>query len=206
MNKKVETLEINGDDYNLYNYAHNAIYENVATIKLGPKVKTVTPFAFSCLPESKVLIEEGLQKIECHGFKRNLHLETIVLPESLEYLDPDAFSGCTSLKIIACSEKIAEKLLERLSKKAAKETPVLMVVSYSAKDNSTCINLIKGQKHATCSRKAIEETKTLIAKVQQELIERKGICGIDLCQDFEEIVDYNPPKRKSPLSFARWLD
>lgn len=203
MNKKVEILEINGDNYNLYDYAHNPIYGDVDTIKLGPKVKTITPFAFSCLPESKVLIEEGLQKIECHGFKRNLHLKTIVLPESLEYLDPDAFSGCTSLKIIACSEKIAEKLLERLSKKAAKETPVVMVISYNTESDSTCINLIKGQKHATCSNKAIEETKTLIAKVQQELIERKKMQGVDLCRDFEEIVDYNPPKRKPALSIAR---
>ncbi len=203
MNKKVEKLEINGDNYNLYDYAHNPTYGNVDTIELGSKVKIVTPFAFSCLPESEVLIEEGLQKIECHGFKRNLHLETIVLPESLEYLDPDAFSGCTSLKIIACSEKIAEELLEILSKKPAKETPVVMVISYNTESDSTCINLIKGQKHATCSKKAIEETKTLIAKVQQELIKRKKMQEIDLCRDFEEVLGLKPCERKTELSVAR---
>lgn len=69
MNKKVEKLEINGDNYNLYDYAHNATYENVRTIELGPKVKTVTPFAFSCLPESEVLIEEGLQKFNAMALK-----------------------------------------------------------------------------------------------------------------------------------------
>ena len=203
MNKKVEILEINGDDYNLYNYAHNATYENVGTIKLGPKVKTVTSSAFSGLPESNVYISEGVERINRHAFRKNVNLETIVLPESLEYLDPDAFSGCTSLKIIACSKKIAEELLEILSKKPAKETPVVMVISYSAKSNSTCINLIKGQKHATCSKKAIKETEGLIKKVQQELIERKGMQEIDLCRDFEEVLGLKPCERKTELSVAR---
>ena len=203
MNKKVEILEINGDDYNLFNYAHDVKYENVRTIELGPKVKTVTSGAFSELSESNVYISEGVERINCYAFRKNIYLETIVLPESLEYLDPDAFSGCTSLKIIACSEKIAEELLERLSKKAAKETPVVMVVSYSAKSNSTCINLIKGQKHATCSREAIEETKTLIAKVQQELIKRKGMQEVDLCRKFEEALRLKPCERKTELSVAR---
>lgn len=197
-------LKIENNDCDLYRYAHSGYYDNVHTIEIGSGVKTVTARAFSGMSESNLFISEGVERIEEYAFKRNLNLENVVLPESLVSLDPYAFSGCASLKMIACSEKIAEEILQRMGKRIAKENPVVMVISYNTQTNNTSMRLIRGQDHIKNSRPAIEDTKSLLMKIQDELVQRKGMQGVDLCQDFENAVCLNKPRvTKKDLAAAR---
>ncbi|MBQ1206470.1 MAG: leucine-rich repeat protein, partial [Clostridia bacterium] len=52
---------------------------------------------------TKVVIPEGVKKINCYAFANLTALEEIVLPSTMESIEYGAFFGCTSLKKIACS-------------------------------------------------------------------------------------------------------
>ncbi len=69
----------------------------------GENIETVTTIGIYALKDAdnlkKVTISEGITKIEGGAFK-DCTVETVVLPETMEYIGDSAFVGCTNLTTI----------------------------------------------------------------------------------------------------------
>lgn len=61
---------------------------------------------FNCFFDSEYTIPEGIGVIEDEAFKECIHLEKVVMPDSVEIIGNDVFLGCKNLKEIKLSKNL----------------------------------------------------------------------------------------------------
>ena len=55
--------------------------------------------------EKEITLPEGVKRIKAGAFKNNKDIVSVQLPNTLEYIGDEAFSGCTSLKAVLLNSK-----------------------------------------------------------------------------------------------------
>ncbi|MBE6563054.1 MAG: DUF4366 domain-containing protein [Ruminococcaceae bacterium] len=83
---------------------------------------------------TKVVLPEGIEKINCYAFANLTALEEVVLPSTLESIEYGAFYGCTALKKITFSGEnnlkiISQNAFENCALSGTLELPSICVIS-----------------------------------------------------------------------------
>ena len=80
------------------------------SIEIPSSVETIEDKAFFWCWLSEIKFNEGLKRIGSCVFYWNWRLKEIELPRSLEYVSPDAFTGCDGLEKFSASDEILKAL------------------------------------------------------------------------------------------------
>ena len=87
-------------DYRPNNEETSLHFTEIGIISIGKNVKTLSPYVFrDMLGLTQVLFAQDsqLEKIEQGAFAGCTNLSSLVLPDSLKYLEGETFNGCTNL-------------------------------------------------------------------------------------------------------------
>ncbi len=127
---------------------------------------------------TKVVIPEGVEKINAYAFANLTALEEVVLPSTLEFIEYGAFYGCTSLKTISFS---AENNLKVINKNAFENcdlqgtldlSAICMISDYAFAGNVDLEGLVTGDtllsvgKYAFASCKSLKDVTITAQKVK----------------------------------------
>lgn len=99
---------------------------------------------------TKVVIPEGVEKINCYAFANLTALEEIVFPSTLQSIEYGAFVGCTSLKKITFSDKnnlqiISQNAFENCDLRDTLELDSICVISdYAFAGNKKLEGIVLG--------------------------------------------------------------
>ncbi len=101
---------------------------------------------------TKVIIPEGVEKINAYAFANLTALEEVVLPSTLQFIEYGAFYGCTSLKTISFSSEnnvkiINQNAFENCALSGTLEFPQIYTISdYAFAGNKNIEEIILGEK------------------------------------------------------------
>ncbi len=116
---------------------------------------------------TKVVIPEGVEKINAYAFANLTGLEEIVLPSTLEFIEYGAFYGCTSLKTITFS---GENNLKVINKSAFENcdlqgaldlSAICMISDYAFAGNPDLEGVITGDSLLSIGQYAFAACKSL---------------------------------------------
>lgn len=98
---KAETVEIcDGITGIGYKAFPSKNWENMKVLKMADSVTTIGREAFSNLPLTKITLSKTLNTIDINAFSGCSSLENLVIPDSVEILGSGAFMNCSNLKTI----------------------------------------------------------------------------------------------------------
>ncbi len=116
---------------------------------------------------TKVVIPEGVEKINSYAFANLTALEEIVLPSTLQFIEYGAFYGCTSLKKISFSGEnnikiINQNAFENCALSGKLEFPQIYTISdYAFAGNQSIEEIVLGDKVLSIGQYAFAACKKL---------------------------------------------
>ncbi len=116
---------------------------------------------------TKVVIPEGVEKINCYAFANLTALEEVVLPSTLESIEYGAFLGCTSLQKITFSGEnnlkiISQNAFENCDLRGKLELPSICVISdYAFAGNQKLEGIVLGKTLLSVGQYAFAACKKL---------------------------------------------